>query len=217
MTPPLFLVDALPAGDDVELGGDEGRHAARVRRLNVGEQLLLGDGRGAVLECVVTAVLPTGLKLNVKSRSMVALPDPRLIVVQALPKGDRAELAVETMTELGVDEIVPWSASRSVAQWHGARGDKALERWRRVAREAAKQSRRAWVPAVAELAGTAAVADRLAGATALVLHEGATTTLAGASLPPSGDVVVVVGPEGGISDDELSPVRLGRSDGGAAR
>jgi 16S rRNA (uracil1498-N3)-methyltransferase len=204
MTPPLFLLDALPNGEDVELGGDEGRHAARVRRLTVGEQLLLGDGRGALLECTVTAVLPGGLKLTVKSRSMVAEPDPRLVVVQALPKGDRAELAVETMTELGVDEIVPWSASRSIAQWHGPRGEKALERWRRTAREAAKQSRRAWVPSIAERASTAAVAERLAGATGLVLHEAATTTLAGASLPPSGDVVVVVGPEGGVSDDELA-------------
>ena len=144
-------------------------------------------------------------------------PDPRLVVVQALPKGDRAELAVETMTELGVDEIVPWSAARSITRWDGPRGQKALDRWRRTAREAAKQSRRAWVPAVAELAGTAAVVERLAGAAALVLHEAATATLAGADLPTSGELIVVVGPEGGISDDELdrfaaagaTPVRLG--------
>jgi 16S rRNA (uracil1498-N3)-methyltransferase len=204
MTPPLFLLDTLPDGDDVELGGDEGRHAARVRRLGVGEPVLLGDGRGIVLECVVTAVHAAGLTLNVKSRSKVARPDPRLVVVQALPKGDRAELAVETMTELGVDEIVPWAAARSIPQWHGARGDKSLERWRRTAREAAKQSRRAWVPSVVELASTAAVAQRCAATTACVLHEAASTALAGAELPSSGDVLVVVGPEGGISDDELA-------------
>lgn len=165
---------------------------------------MIGDGRGALLDCVVSAVVADGLELRVTERRSVAAPDPRLVVVQALAKGDRGELAIETMSELGVDEVVPWSASRSVTQWQAARGEKALWRWRRIAREAAKQSRRAWVPLVAELATTGDVADRLHGVAALVLHEAATTRLAAAELPSSGVVVVIVGPEGGISDDELS-------------
>ncbi|HEV7204804.1 MAG TPA: 16S rRNA (uracil(1498)-N(3))-methyltransferase [Jatrophihabitans sp.] len=218
MTPPLFLVDALDDGAEFTLGGDEGRHAARVKRLGAGEVVWVADGRGALAECVVAAALTDGLRLTVTARRSVAEPDPRLVIVQALPKGERAELAVETMTELGVDAIVPWSASRSITQWHGPRGDKGLDKWRRTAREAAKQSRRARVPVVDPAASTTQVAARLAGAAlALVLHEDATTSLAALDLPSGGEIVAVVGPEGGISGDELDsfgavgavPVRLG--------
>jgi len=224
VTPALFLVDEIGDGDEITLTGDEGRHAARVRRIVPGERVQVSDGNGAVAECEVTAVLSDGLSLRVLSRSTLATPTPRLVVVQALPKGDRAELAVETMTELGVDEIVPWSASRSVVQWQGERGIKAQAKWQRAAREAAKQSRRAWVPVVSPLASTTAVARRIAGAVGLVLHESETATLPSASiasvgLPADGDVVIVVGPEGGISEDELAvfasadalAVRMGES------
>jgi len=216
-TPPLFLVDELPSGDVLSLTGDEGRHAARVKRLSVGEPVLVSDGRGSLVECTVAAIRSDGLSLAVTARRSVPLPQPKIVVVQALPKGDRAELAVELLTELGADEIVPWAASRSIVQWLGPRGDRALEKWRRTAREATKQSRRACLPEVSPMASTAEVAARLAGATALVLHEGATTALASVELPDDREVVVVVGPEGGIAPDELDdftavgalPVRLG--------
>jgi len=208
----MFLVDALPGDDRFPLTGDEGRHAARVKRLGPGERVLVGDGRGTVLDCAVVNVLPDGLELAVESRRVEPEPAPRLVVVQALPKGERAELAVEVLTELGVDEIVPWAASRSIAQWHGPRGEKALAKWRRTAAEAAKQSRRAWVPTVAPLARTADVAARLATSAGLVLHEAASAPLTAAPLPADGDVLVVVGPEGGIADDELAAF----ADAGAA-
>ncbi|PZS12751.1 MAG: 16S rRNA (uracil(1498)-N(3))-methyltransferase [Pseudonocardiales bacterium] len=204
MTPPLFLLDPLPAADSFVLAGDEGRHAARVQRLRVGESLRVADGRGTVLDCLVAEVLADALRLTVLARHTEPEPDPRLVVVQALPKGDRGELAVEMLTELGVDEVVPWAASRSIAQWRDVRGAKALDRWRRTAREAAKQSRRVLVPSITELATTVQVADRLRDATGLVLHENADQPLAGAALPAAGSVVLVVGPEGGISDDELA-------------
>jgi 16S rRNA (uracil1498-N3)-methyltransferase len=203
VTPPLFLLDELPDGPDVFLSGDEGRHAARVQRIKAGETVLVSDGAGTLLTCRVSAAVPDGLKLEVTGRRQVPAPDPRLVVVQALPKGERAELAVEVLTELGVDEIVPWAASRSIVHWHGARGEKALVKWRRTARAAAKQSRRPRVPAVTHLHSTAQVAARLATATGLVLHEDATGALAAVGLPTAGDVVVVVGPEGGIAPEEL--------------
>jgi 16S rRNA (uracil1498-N3)-methyltransferase len=203
MTPPLFLLDPLPAEESFLLTGDEGRHAARVRRLAVGESLRVGDGHGAVADCMVTELLVDGLRCSVLARRTEPRPQPWVVVVQALPKGDRGELAVAMLTELGVDEIVPWAAERSIAQWRDARGVKALEKWRRTSSEAAKQSRRVRVPVVAELANTAQIAERLHAGTGLVLHERASALLAEAVLPSDGKLVLVVGPEGGISDDEL--------------
>jgi 16S rRNA (uracil1498-N3)-methyltransferase len=218
VTPPLFLLDVLPVDDEFLLSGDEGRHAARVKRLRRGEELLVSDGAGGLLSCRVLAVVSDALRCHVLQRQQVPAPEPCVVVVQALPKGERAELAVETMTELGVDEVVPWAAARSITQWRGARGEKALQRWRRTAREAAKQSRRAWIPTITEPLDTAGVAVRLRRAAgALVLHEGADEPLARAALPARGEVCVVVGPEGGIDAGELAtfeqcgatPVRLG--------
>jgi 16S rRNA (uracil1498-N3)-methyltransferase len=204
MTPPLFLVEELPSGNMVRLAGNEGRHAARVKRLHLGEAVLVSDGHGALLDCTVSDVDGSGLLLEVVARRAVPAPRPRLVVVQALPKGERAEQAVELLTELGVDEIVPWAASRSIVQWLGPRGERAVDKWRRTAREAAKQSRRAWLPVVAPLQSTSEVAARLADATGLVLHEDAPQPLTAAELGTERDVVVVVGPEGGIAPDELA-------------
>ncbi|HEU0129728.1 MAG TPA: 16S rRNA (uracil(1498)-N(3))-methyltransferase [Mycobacteriales bacterium] len=216
MTAPLFLAGSLE-GDVLTLGGDEGRHAATVRRIQPGEHVDLGDGAGQVASCVVEAVAGGTLTLRVVARRTEPPPAPRLVVVQALAKGDRAEDAVEAMTEVGVDEVVPWAAARCVVRWDGERGAKARARWAATARAAAKQSRRAWVPAVAPLAATRDVAARLsAAALAVVLHEDAQRPLAAATVPAGGEVVVVVGPEGGIAEDELAafgvePYRLGRS------
>ena len=132
-------------------------------------------------------------------------PSPRVIVVQAVPKGDRGELAVETLTEVGVDVIVPWAAARCVAQWRGEKAERGVEKWRRTARESAKQARRARVPAVVGLTDTADVVTLLGTASrAIVLHEAAALRLASLAVPGSGDVVLVVGPEGGLTDDEVT-------------
>ena len=217
-TAPVFLVDALPAGPSTVLGGDEGHHAAVVRRLTPGEALTLSDGCGGVADCVVTGSVPGGLRLAVTAVRRLDPPSPRFVLVQALAKGDRGELAVELAVELGVDLVVPWSAARSVTRWDGPRGQRARERWRSTARAAAKQSRRAWVPEVGELASTRSVAGLIgAAAGALVLHEAASTPLVDEPLPAAGDLVLVVGPEGGLDEAELAafaaagatPVRLG--------
>ncbi|MBX6765949.1 MAG: 16S rRNA (uracil(1498)-N(3))-methyltransferase, partial [Actinomadura rubrobrunea] len=173
MSPPVFLAESSALEDDrVLLDGPEGRHAATVRRLRPGERVDLTDGAGLLAECVVAAADRASLTLDVLARRRHEPPQPRLVVVQALPKGDRGELAVETMTEAGVDEIVPWSAARCVTQWRPDRRDKALGRWRTAAREAAKQSRRCWLPQVSPPAATADVEARVAAAAcAVVLHE----------------------------------------------
>ena len=144
------------------------------------------------------------LELAVRERVTQPAPTPRIVVVQALAKGDRGELAVEMLTEVGVDEIVPWSAARCVVRWEGARGERALERWRSTAREAAKQARRSWWPLITEPATTAEVAGRLTAASCpVVLHEDATAPLSALPTPAGGEIVLVVGPEGGISAQEI--------------
>ena len=226
MSRPVFLVDQLLGDRPVDpaaplvLTGPEGRHAATVRRLRAGEAVDVVDGRGGRASCTVAAVGRDVVELHVVERVQEPPPAPRLVLVQALAKGDRGELAVELATEVGVDEVVPWAAERCVVRWDGPRGDKALERWRSTAREAAKQSRRAWLPTVADPLSTRQLAERLsAAALALVLHEAAAEPLAGTALPADGDVVLVVGPEGGVSGRELElladagarSVRLGRT------
>lgn len=208
------------AGGAVEVTGDEARHAVVVRRIRVGERVALTDGAGTTAACTVTATTRSTLTATVGELHHVPAEAPRLVVVQAIPKGDRGEAAVEMLTEVGVDVVVPWAASRSVAVWRGERAAKSLARWRSTAREAAKQSRRAWFPEVAEMASTSDVATLLGrAALSVVLHEAATEPLSALVVPPHGDVVVVVGPEGGVSDEELAafaaagarPLRLGSS------
>jgi 16S rRNA (uracil1498-N3)-methyltransferase len=214
MQPPVFLADrAALESDVVVLSGAEGRHAATVRRLRPGERADVADGAGLVAECVVAGPSvdrhgAVGLELTVQARREVPRPDPAITVVQAIPKGDRGELAVEEMTEVGVDRIVPWAAARSVPVWQGARGERSLAKWRMAAREAAKQSRRAWIPEVTGVASAAQVA-LLAGqaACAIVLDPGAAASLGRLGLPETGDLLVVVGPEGGITDEEAAAFR----------
>ncbi len=220
MTAPVFLTCPLPDGDRVTLGGSEGRHAATVRRLGKGERIDLTDGAGNVARCVVVEAGRDQLELEVHARESVPAPSPRLVVIQALVKGDRSELAAELLTEVGVDEIVPWQSERSVAKWVAGRSER---RWQQTVAEASKQARRTWWPSVgAVLTSAGAVATRIQAAScSFVLHEAAATALAGelAELAAQREVVLVVGPEGGITDAEqeifeaagASAVRLGPS------
>jgi len=211
-------VTRVGAGDLVTLTGPEARHAVVVRRTRVGEQVVLVDGAGTSATCVVTETSKSSLSAEVSNVSVVPAPTPVVTVAQAIPKGERAELAVEVLTEVGVDRIVPWAAARCVGTWRGDRAAKSLARWRATAREAGKQSRRAWLPEVAESATTADVAALVGEADlAVVLHEGAAAPMATLGLDGVRSILVVVGPEGGITDEELAQlgaahvVRMGES------
>jgi 16S rRNA (uracil1498-N3)-methyltransferase len=218
---PVFLSDAiggLTAGASVTLDGDEGRHAATVMRIRAGEQVVLTDGAGTRALCTVADSGKAALTLMVDSLEVLAREAPFVTVVQAIPKGERGELAVEMLTEIGVDRIVPWAASRSVAVWRGERATKSLAKWRAAARAATKQARRVWLPEVTGLATTDDVVGLIEEAElAVVLHEDATVPLAELSLEAVTSVLVVVGPEGGLTDEEIeafgaaSIVRLGNS------
>lgn len=218
MTAALFLCDDLSA-DELELTGREGRHAATVRRVKVGEHVDLADGHGTRASCTVVSVGQDVVRLRIDRRVVEPEPQPRLVLVQALAKGDRGELAVELATEVGVDEVLPWQAERCIVKWDGPRGEKALSRWRSTAREAGKQSRRARHPVVAHWASTQELLERVAATPALLLHETASAPLASVDLPSGGELLLVVGPEGGLTDGEVKaltaagavPVRLGSS------
>ncbi len=212
MSLPVFLgpVTGVASGATVVVEGDEARHAVVVRRIRVGEQVVLVDGVGTSATCHVVATSKSRLTAEVVSVSVVEAATPTVTVVQAIPKGDRAELAVEVLTEIGVDRIVPWAADRSVGVWRGERAAKSLARWRATAREAGKQSRRAWLPKVTEMASTAEVVGLVDAADlAVVLHEAATSSLGSLSLSGIASIVVVVGPEGGITDEELEAFGAG--------
>ena len=226
MTRALFYVDTLSdVGELTVVDGDEGFHAANVRRLRIGEELDLGDGDGTVAHVIVEAVAKGSLTARVLSRHTVAPPCPTVTIVQALPKSDRSELAVELATEAGADAFVAWQSERCVARWDGAtKVEKGLRRWQAVARSAARQSRRAYVPPVTSLVATGELVGLIAEAVAgrsvvLVLHESATEPLAVVDLDGIGSMMLIVGPEGGIGDEELArltgagavAVRLGPS------
>lgn len=192
-------------GGEVALTGAEAHHAAVVRRVRVGEEVTVGDGLGVWLTGTVTAAEKTRVVVSITERIHVAAPAPRLVLVQALAKGDRDELAIQAATELGADEIVPWQAARSVSRWDAAKTAKGIARWQSIVREAAKQAHRAWVPPVAVPVSTKEIAARAGAHRVLVLEPTASIALSALEFEPADatDIVLVVGPEGGIASEEL--------------
>ncbi|MFC6153696.1 16S rRNA (uracil(1498)-N(3))-methyltransferase [Nocardioides yefusunii] len=211
MSLPVHVVDDLTGavvGGEVEVRGDEAHHAVQVRRMTAGERVVLTDGRGTAVTGPVASTGKKVFTVSVEEREVHEHPEPRFTVVQALPKGERGELAVEVLTEVGVDTVVPWAASRSVAVWRGERAVKSHAKWSNAAREAAKQSRRVWHPEVTPMASTEEVLRLVAEAdVALVLHEEATEPLAAVPVPATGRILLVVGPEGGVAPDEVTALR----------
>lgn len=215
-----FLSDAAATaapGETLTLTGAEAHHAAAVRRLRVGEQITVGDGRGVWLDAECESVSAKDVGVRVLARTQFPAESRRVVLAQALAKGDRDELAVQAATELGVDEVIPWQAARSVSRWEGAKAEKGRARWATIVRESAKQAHRAWLPDVAPIMTTAALTERVAASRTLVLEPTATQRLTGFDIGATGDVLLIVGPEGGIATDELetladagaTPVRLG--------
>ena len=215
-----FLLDdptGARVGDAVTLTGSEAHHAAAVRRVRSGEQVTVGDGRGAWLTGECEAVTPREVVVRITHRIDTPAATPRIVLAQALAKGDRDELAVQAATELGVDAIVPWQAARSISRWDSAKAEKGRTRWASIVREAAKQAHRAWIPDVAALETTAALAGRGAASVIVVLEPTAPRRLTelGLRADDPRDVVLVVGPEGGIAPEELEV--FGRSGATLAR
>ena len=215
MSLPYFLADDLASG---VLTGAEAKHA-HVKRIEPGEHIMLIDGQGSAAVTRVTSVTPSRVDGVVEKQARVLRPSPRVTVVQAVPKGERAELAVDLAVQGGADAIVPWISHRTISRWPANKQDKQVEKWRAQALSSVKQARRAWVPEVREPVTTNQLADLLRDARderhALVLHEDATDSIRDVDFAALGeDIWLIVGPEGGIGDDELEvlgahPVKLG--------
>jgi 16S rRNA (uracil1498-N3)-methyltransferase len=206
MTAAEFLVNPGEISKDTKsftLDGDEGRHAATVKRMREGEVIHLCDGQGSRAVATVVKVHKHSLDLTIDNFTFEDAPEPRFVVVQALAKGERAELAIEMLTEVGADAIIPWRAEHSIGKWDSV--DKGLEKWRRTSRESAKQSRRAWIPEISNLQTTEQVCELMSQAQSVfVLHESADQALAACAIREQGTIMIVVGPEGGISPAELA-------------
>ncbi len=209
MAATVFYLDQVPEpGGIAVLDGPEGRHAATVRRIRVGEPITLSDGAGVLAPSEVIAAQKDRLELRVLERFAAPPVTPRVTIVQALPKSDRSELAVELMTEAGADVIVPWQAARCVANWEGKAG-KGVGKWRAAARSAARQSRRAYIPEVTDLYRTSDVLDlirkvRADNGIVAALHESGESRFTALPVAEASRVVLIVGPEGGLDDAELS-------------
>ena len=201
----FYLTDSVDAdpGDTVDITGPEARHAVTVSRIGVGERLRVGDGRGTVVVGPVESAEPGRLTIRVEQVEHHERRRPTITLAQALAKGDRDELAVQAATELGVDAVIPWEAARSVVRWEGAKRAKGRDRWSAIVHEATKQSLRPWRPEVRDVMTTAQLLAHTADARVLVLDPVAESSLAGIA-DDTRDIVLVVGPEGGMTSAELS-------------
>jgi 16S rRNA (uracil1498-N3)-methyltransferase len=206
MVEPLFRFnEPLVPGQEVQLTGPEGHHAAAVRRMRVGEAIALTNGRGLKARGVVRAVAPKQLTVAVHSVETIESPVVSFTLVQAVAKGDRDELAVQAATELGAGKVVPWQADRSISKWDG-KEEKNRERWQQIVDEAAKQALRPWFPPVNQVQSSKSLAKQIAesAGTFLVLDPTAVMSLNQVELSKSGEVALIVGPEGGITEAELA-------------
>lgn len=206
MVEPLFRYEGeLVPNTEISLAGAEGHHAASVRRLKVGEAVALTNGFGTLARGVVSAVESKMLSVAVKSVQQVARPKVRFGLVQALAKGDRDELAIQAATELGVAEVTPWQAERSVSVWSGEKQQKGLARWKSICDEASKQSHRSWFTEIKPLRSTKDLFKEISeiGSMWLVLDPTAKLSITEINIADSETIQLIVGPEGGISESEL--------------
>jgi 16S rRNA (uracil1498-N3)-methyltransferase len=196
----FFADPANISGGRVVLTGDEAHHAAKVLRVAMGERITVADGCGRVVEAVVAHV-GTDVEADVCGERAIEARRPEIWLYQALAKGDKLDDVIEKAGEIGVGRVIPFEASRSIVRWDERKKVRAVDRWRAIARAAAKQSRSPWITAIEDIAPDAAGIEP----GTFVLHEGASTRLRDVLPDQAPDRIgVAVGPEGGFADDEVT-------------
>jgi 16S rRNA (uracil1498-N3)-methyltransferase len=205
MVEPMFRthLDNPKSGDIVLLAGPEGKHAASVRRMRVGEGIQLGDGKGLRVRGEVSEVAPNSLKVRVVSTVQELEPQNKLTLIQALAKGDRDELAVQAATELGAWSIVPWQADRSISKWEGPKVAKGVDRWQTIVGEATKQSLRSFEPRVHAPVSSKQLAELVSDYDQVLVLDPTAVVGLGSLVLDAKTAAIIVGPEGGISESEL--------------
>ncbi|MFM8926874.1 MAG: 16S rRNA (uracil(1498)-N(3))-methyltransferase [Rhodoluna sp.] len=205
MVEPLFVDSNLVVAEKVLLTGDEAKHAVSVRRMRVGEAIQVTNGRGLRVRGQVEEIGKNQVVIAVAESVQETDTQPKFVLVQALAKGDRDELAIQAATEIGVSQIIPWAATRSITRWEGAKKKTGQARWQQIVTEAAKQSLRSFIPEVSEIQSAQELKATLASfELVLVLEPTGSKKLKELKLPESGRVAIVVGPEGGIASEELA-------------
>ena len=198
----LFFVDDLPTqvGSSYDFANEDAFHAIKVLRIAAGEIFNLGDGKGAWSRVVVESVNKKSMQVKVLESGFEEPLATSFTVIQAIPKGDRIKESIELSTEGGADRIVMWRASRSIG-----RSEDKIEKLQLTAREASKQSRRFRIPSVVGVATTENIIDEIAKVDlALVFHESATQSISQVVHPGAKSVAIIIGPEGGLADEEVS-------------
>lgn len=207
MVEPLFIspiASDTKSGSKIRIAGTEAKHAMSVRRLQIGEAIAVSDGQGNKARGKVSQLSKDFLELEVDLIEKIQRPKPQLVLVQALAKGDRDEMAVQACTELGVQTVIPWQSERSVSIWKPEKQDKHRLRWQTIATEAAKQSLRPFIPEVEKVLGTSELVERLKQFDlTLVLDPTSTIPITSIAFAGHQSIAIVVGPEGGISKVEL--------------
>ncbi len=205
----VFVVPEITPSSSLEVEGDEAHHAIKVMRLGIGEEIVLTDGTGSWAQGRVEEIHKKSFSVAVTKRGFQEERIPELIVIQALTKSDRMRETIEMLTVAGVHRIIPWSSERSIAQAK----DDSVEKWNLVAIAASKQSRRVRFPIIEQPMTTNQIRERF-GDSLLVLHEGASHQLSDVKFLENEPIVLLVGPEGGISESEMAKlggisIRLG--------
>ncbi len=199
----LFFVNDLPkvVGSNYELGGDEAAHAIRVLRTQVGQSLALSDGQGAWSIVEVSDVSKKTMNVKVISTGFEEALPVEFTVAQALTKGDRIKESIELNTAGGADVILLWAAARSI----GKATPDLMQKLATTAREASKQTRRNRIPFVMGVMDAKRIAAEIPNYDlAVIFHESAQHKLTEVVKPGVKKVLAIIGPEGGITDEELA-------------
>jgi len=206
MQPAYFIASTEELNQSIiTLEGDEAHHAIKVRRTELNEIILVTDTKGLVVEAKVVEIGPGKiLKAEIINKKQHEIQNPIVCVAQAVAKGDRADLSIELLTEVGVDKIIPWQANRSVSKLEN-KTEKLIQKWQSIARESTKQARRSFMPEILNLVNSKDLVDEFQNfENIIVLDPDSSVNFTDAIKNNSKRILLVIGPEGGIDENEMT-------------